>query len=232
MRVRRYGSPALNGLPDSIRKSADMSRVQHLWREVRPVYEQDPACAAKYADPGFWLLLNTERAGRLGLHAARGLRVLDIGCGPGYFMAAAGALGHHCDGIDAPESYFTPVERQVYPAMLDSLRCHPHVSPLLIERFVPLPFHGRDYDLITAFWICFNRHRQPDEWGVEEWRFFVEDAWLCLREGGRLFLELNENPERYGELRYCDAPTLSYFSSVGTVHGGRVLLPRPAIASK
>ena len=57
---------------------------------------------------------------------------------------------------------------------------------------------AQPFDLITAFWICFNRHRQPDEWGAAEWRYFVEDAIACLRPGGRLVLDLNENAARYG----------------------------------
>jgi SAM-dependent methyltransferase len=204
-----------------------MRRIQRLWRDMRPVFEEDPDCAAKYASPDFWLLLNTERSARLGLHACSGLRILDIGCGPGFFMAAARALGHQCYGIDAPEPLLTPVEGQVYATLLDSLNCRPYVTPLLIERFVPLPFRDCPYDLITAFWICFNRHRQADEWGVEEWRFFVEDGWRCLREGGRIVLELNENHERFDELCYYDSSTLAYFRSVGTADGGRVVLPRP-----
>jgi hypothetical protein len=108
--------------------------------------------------------------------------------------------------------------------LIDILQFGANVSPLLIERFVPLPFEDRRYDLITAFWICFNRHRQPDEWGVEEWRYFVGDATRKLRPGGRLWLDLNENPERYGALRFYDQSTLEYFQSVGTVELGRVLV--------
>jgi SAM-dependent methyltransferase len=205
-----------------------MERIHALRRKMRPAYRADPTSAAKYADHRFWLLLNLERAARLGLHASPELRVMDLGCGPGYFMAAARVLGHDCRGVDVPESWFTPVEREVYAELLGALKCGPHVSSLLIERFVPLPFEAAQFDLITAFWICFNRHRQPDEWGVDEWRFFVDDALRRLREGGRLFLELNEHPERYGELRWYDAATRAYFHSVGTVDRNCVTITRSA----
>jgi hypothetical protein len=81
---------------------------------------------------------------------------------------------------------------------------------------------ARPLDLITAFWICFNRHKQADEWGVDEWRFFVEDAGRHLRPGGWLHLELNPHPERYGELCWYDAPTKAYFESVGDVRNNQV----------
>ena len=225
-RIRRFASPKLSALPSAIETSADRARLRALWTEVADAYHREPTSAAKYAKPAEWLLLNTLRAGELGLHHAAGLRILDIGCGPAYFLAAARLLGHQAEGVDAPSSVLTPVERRVYGELIEALHCGPYVSPLLIDRFVPLPFPGERYDLITAFWICFNNHRRPDEWGRAEWCFFVEDAVTHLRRGGRLFLELNENPERYGDLRFYDPPTLDYFHSVGAVDRGRVLVTR------
>ena len=225
-KVKQYDSQKLTNLPAAIEKSMDSAKMRKLRQEVGPEYEKSPTSAAKYAMPAEWLLLNTLRAGKLGLHGSTGMRIMDIGCGPAYFMAVARALGHETEGVDAPESYLTPVERRVYSSLIDILGCTGHVSPLLIERYVPLPFPESHYDLITAFWICFNRHRQADEWGKDEWRCFVEDALTRLRPGGRLFLDLNENPERYGELRFYDQPTLEYFQSVGQVDQGSVLVTK------
>jgi len=194
---------------------------------VESAYQREPNSAAKYANPRFWLLLNSLRIAELGLDTTSGLRVLDIGCGPAYFLAIARALGHHCYGVDVPDSFLTPLERDVYTTLIDVLRCREVVSPLLIERFKPLPFREEPFDLITAYLICFNRHQQPDEWCRDEWRFFVEDAMGCLRPGGRLMLDLNENQGRYGELRFYDAPTRDYFRSVGKVNQGRVVIVRP-----
>ncbi len=226
LRVKQHGSRKLTDVAASVEKSMDSVKLRKLWEDVSEEYDRNPTSAAKYAKPRQWLLLNTLRAGDIGLHASSGLQILDIGCGPAYFMAVSRALGHSPEGVDAPASYLTPVERRVYSGLIDVLGCGPSVSPLLIERFVPLPFAENRYDLITAFWICFNRHRQADEWGVEEWRYFVEDAVRRLRPGGRLWLDLNENPERYGSLRFYDQPTLDYFRSVGAVQAGRVLVTR------
>ena len=225
-RVKGYRSPQLKDLPAALEKSMDSGRVRRLWEEVREDYQRNPTSAAKYAMPRQWLLLNTLRAADLRLHESQGMKILDIGCGPAYFLALTRALGHETQGVDAPESYLTPVERRVYSTLIDILHVGSYVSPLLIERFVPLPYPDESYDLITAFWICFNRHRQPDEWGPKEWQFFVEDSRRKLLPSGRLFLDLNENPERYGDLRFYDVPTLDYFRSVGSVQQGRVIISR------
>lgn len=223
-RLRPYGPTLANDLLASVEESADLGRIESLWAEMKPAFRKEPASAAKYANRRYWLLLNIYRAAQLGLQSGPKLRIVDIGCGPGYFLAVARALGHQARGVDAPDSFLTTVERRVYTELLTALGCAQNVSPLLIERFVPLPFGEERYDLITAFWICFNRHRQADSWGADEWRFFVEDAGRHLREGGRLLLELNEDAERYGELRYYDQATLAYFRSVGLVDRQRVVI--------
>jgi SAM-dependent methyltransferase len=225
-RLKRRGSRTLAGVPAAIDRSIDPASLRRLWEEVEPEYRRNPTSAAKYAIPQEWLLLNALRAGELGLDTATGLRILDIGCGPAFFVAVTRALGHETEAVDAPQAYMTAVEQRVYSGLIEILKCERYVTPLLIERYVPLPYPENRFDLITAFWICFNRHRQPDEWGREEWRFFVEDAVRKLRPGGRIYLDLNENPERYGELRFYDTPTLEYFQSVGTVDGGRVSVKR------
>ncbi|HUI83758.1 MAG TPA: class I SAM-dependent methyltransferase [Candidatus Binatia bacterium] len=213
----RYRSLALCRLPARIRERADLPRIARLGAEMADARRADPACAAKYADYRFWIPFNVARIGALSLHRSPPLRILDIGCGPGYFLAAALACGHECHGVDAPPAALTSVEARVYGEMLAALSCASRVSPLLIERFVPMSLPFRDLDLITAFWICFNRHQQPDEWGASEWRFFVDDATSHLRDGGTLHLELNSNPQRYGRLEWYDTDTLDFFRSVGAV---------------
>ena len=151
-RLRQYGSSKLNHVLSTIEESADVSRIRRLWQEVKPAFRKDPSSAAKYANRHQWLLLNIYRAAQLGLHVSPALHILDIGCGPGYFMAVARALGHQCEGVDAPEDYLTGIERRVYSELLEALHCRAYASPLLIERFVPLPFGEKRYDLITAFW--------------------------------------------------------------------------------
>jgi SAM-dependent methyltransferase len=223
-RLRLSGSPSLVTACDHVTNSADLPRVQRLHVEMADVLRHDPVSAAKYTDYEYWLPLNVQRVADLGLHVSPALKILDIGAGPGYFLAAARAFGHDAYGVDVPESFFTDVERRVYSELLAAFGNAERVSPLLIQSFRPLPYERGSFDMITAFWICFNRHGMPDEWGVEEWRFFVEDARRILRPGGRLCLELNQHVARYGELAFYDAPTLAYFESVGTVNGARITI--------
>jgi SAM-dependent methyltransferase len=224
--LQAYASRRLNTALSCVKRSADLKRIERLKREVDPIYRRDRFSAAKYADFHPWVLRNLHRAAQLGLHKTPRLRILDIGAGPGYFIAAARALGHECIGIDVPDSCLTPLELRVYTELLNALNCRQHVSPVSIERFEPLPVYGGRYDLITAFLVCFNQHAKPDQWGVPEWRFFVENAMESLTDGGRLFLGLNENVERFGRLAFYDEPLLAYFQSVGTVNRARITITK------
>jgi SAM-dependent methyltransferase len=210
-----------------VRNRTDLRRIKRLASEMADILESDPTSAAKYVDYGIWIPFNVARIGRLQLHHSRPLRILDIGCGPGYFLTAARGCGHEGFGIDAPTDILSDVENRVYSELLGAQRIEGCVSPSLIERFVPLRSELYDLDLITAFWICFNRHRQADEWEVDEWRFFVKDALSHLRPGGVLHLELNDNPERYGALCWYDEPTLEFFRSVGVVNVNIVRVTKP-----
>jgi SAM-dependent methyltransferase len=227
-RLARYRSFALCRLTSRICENADLARIAQLGREMASALERDPYTAAKYVDYAYWIPFNVDRVGALSLHNSKPLRLLDIGCGPGYFLAAAKACGHEGYGIDAPARVLTDIETRVYSEMLAALACADRVAPLLIERYVPMALPQRDLDLITAFWICFNRHQQPDEWGVAEWQFFVQDAMTHLRPGGVLYLELNSNVERYREREWYDEATLQFFRSAGTVQRNVVRIARTA----
>ena len=60
-----------------------------------------------------------------------------------------------------------------------------------IEPFSPLPDLRHKFDLITAFMICFNSHKQENLWDVSEWEFFLNDLARYLKPRGRVWLELN-----------------------------------------
>jgi len=230
MAIGRYRSLDLYRLPSRLVAAADVDRIHRLTQEMADVVDCDPESAAKYADYNYWIPFNVVRIGKLALQRSQPLRILDIGCGPGYFMAGARACGHDCYGIDAPPRALTDVEARVYSEMLGALGFSDRVNPVLIERFQPMPLAFHDLDLITAFWICFNRHRQSDEWGVEEWRFWVNDALSHVKIGGLLHLELNFHHERYGNFEWYDQPMLEYFRSVGTVERNavRIVKGKPA----
>ena len=129
-----------------------------------------------------WIDINIRRIREIGLDLARPKRILDLGCGTGYFLYIAQLLGHEGLGLD-----------------LDRLPMFGDLTSLLgvrrviwqIKAFEPLPDLGK-FDLITAFLICFNHHKQANVWGVPEWEFFLNDLAKHLTPRGRVWFELNQ----------------------------------------
>ena len=137
----------------------------------------------KFLDLERWIDGNIRRIRRLEIDLMRPKRILDLGCGTGYFLYIAQLLGHEGLGLD-----------------LDELPMFGDLTRLLgvrrviweIKAFDPLPDVLEEFDLITAFLICFNRHKQVDVWGVPEWEFFLDDLGKHLTPRGRVWLELNQ----------------------------------------
>src|SRR5437773_4075824 len=144
----------------------------------------DPgADCPKYLNLDRWIGVNIRRIRQLELDVARPKRILDLGCGAGYFLYIAQLLGHSGVGLD-----------------MDRLSMFREITRLLgvrrvvqrIEAFRPLPDFGQKFDVITAFMICFNNHKMPDLWKVPEWEFFLDDLAKHLTPRGRVWLELNQ----------------------------------------
>jgi SAM-dependent methyltransferase len=150
----------------------------------------------KFLDLERWIAVNIRRIREIELDLARPQRILDLGCGAGYFLYIAQLLGHQGLGLD-----------------LDQLPMFKEITELLgvrrviweIKAFNPLPDLGT-FDLITAFLVCFNRHKQADVWGVPEWKFFLDNLARHLTPRGRVWLELNQE---YDGTFYT--PELKYF---------------------
>jgi SAM-dependent methyltransferase len=137
----------------------------------------------KYLDLDRWIGINIRRIRQIELDLARPKRILDLGCGAGYFLYIAQLLGHSGLGLDMDRlSMFREVTR-----LLGVRR-----AVQRIEAFQPLPDFGQKFDVITAFMICFNNHKMPDLWKVPEWEFFLDDLARHLAPRGRVWLELNQ----------------------------------------
>jgi SAM-dependent methyltransferase len=137
----------------------------------------------KYLDLDRWIGINIRRIRQIELDLSRPKRILDLGCGAGYFLYIAQLLGHSGVGLD-----------------MDRLAMFREVTRLLgvrrvvqrIEAFRPLPDFEQKFDVITAFMICFNNHKMPDLWKVPQWEFFLDDLTKHLMPRGRVWLELNQ----------------------------------------
>ena len=120
----------------------------------------------KYLELDRWIGVNIRRIRQLELDLARPQRILDLGCGAGYFLYIAQLLGHSGTGLDMDR---LPMFREI-TRLLGVRRVVQQ-----IEALCPLPKFGQKFDVITAFMICFNNHKMPGLWGVPEWEFFLDD---------------------------------------------------------
>ena len=136
----------------------------------------------KYLDLDRWISINIRRIREIELDLARRRHILDLGCGAGYFLYIAQLLGHSGIGLDVD---FVPMFSDV-TRLLGVRRVIQR-----IRAFDPLPELGAKFDLVTAFMICFNNHKQANLWGVAEWEFFLDDLARHLTPRGRVWLELN-----------------------------------------
>ena len=162
-----------------------------------------PEGYSKYLDIRTWMAAKLTYFYLLNLHKARPMQILDLGTGPGYFPYICSLYGHQAVAIDLDNVPMYNELVKFFDVKRRSVR---------INKFEKLPDLGKRFDLITAFMIKFNNHNRSDLWGVDEWRFFIEDLKSNQMAGnGRIFLELNGNPD--GSL-YSDA-LLNLFKDLG-----------------
>ncbi|MEO6872581.1 MAG: methyltransferase domain-containing protein [Chthoniobacterales bacterium] len=168
----------------------------------------------KYLNEEEWVRKNLRRARDCGLTPAPPKRrVLDLGCGVGWFLLVARALGHDAHGLDL-EGH--PIYREM-TALLGIPRTIHEIKPY--ER---LPAEIQGYDLVSAYMTCFNRYPDGGEWSPKEWRFFLDDLEARLNPGATICLELNPRADGTpiaGDVR-------SWFEERGArVIFGRILFP-------
>lgn len=158
---------------------------------------------SKYADVDHWLRVNRERVQDLKLHRCPPQRVLDLGCGGGFFLFILHRLGHSVLGLDVDES-------PLFSELLEVLGV-PRVV-FKIEPFEPLQNLKGQFDWITAFSIGFDRDRGTNaRWGIKEWDFLLRDLQRHLAPGGKIYLTVNPLPN--GD--YLSAELRDFFSNRG-----------------
>jgi SAM-dependent methyltransferase len=197
--ARRHTLRLLRANPFSLDTKRVIDTIDlQAFEQIRQRYaaKRPTADWPKFLDFERWIDINIRRIREVELDLMRPKRILDLGCGAGYFLYIAQLLGHEGFGLD-----------------LDQLPMFRDITRLLgvrrvirtIKAFDPLPDLGK-FDVITAFLICFNNHKQPDLWGVPEWEFFLNDLAKHLAPRGRIWLELNQE---YDETFYT--PELKEF---------------------
>ncbi|HEV2965924.1 MAG TPA: class I SAM-dependent methyltransferase [Chthoniobacterales bacterium] len=144
----------------------------------------------RFADVPYWIKINVERAQDLWLDRTSPRRILDLGCGAGYFLYICKFFGHEVLGLDLDEQ---PLFRDTL-ALLQVPRMISRIDPN-----VPLPDLGRKFDLVAAHRICFQRIEgatSGKEWTALHWKFFIDDIRSrFLNPTGRLLLDFNPRPD-------------------------------------
>jgi len=169
----------------------------------------------KYADVDQWLRVNRERVQDLKLHRSSPQRVLDLGCGGGFFLFILKRIGYSVLGLDVDESPLFKELLEVFDVPRTVFR---------IQPFEPLPDLHQQFDWITAFSIGFDRYRATNSrWGPDEWDFLLRDLELRLVPGGKIYLTLNPLPN--GD--YLTPELRQFFSNRGAdIERERIFFPR------
>jgi SAM-dependent methyltransferase len=167
-----------------ILENLDWSQFEKL-REQYPYRPGSPQIN-RFEDIVYWIDINVERAQDLWLDRPPPLRILDLGCGAGYFLYVCKHFGHDVLGFDTDDD-------PLFHATTELLGVRRVIGR--IERQTPLPDLGDDFDLVTAHRICFHRIgkvREGVEWSTADWKFFINDIRTrFLNENGRLLLDCN-----------------------------------------
>jgi len=168
----------------------------------------------KYADVDQWLRVNRERVQDLKLHRSSPQRILDLGCGGGFFLFILKRIGHSVLGLDVDESPLFNELLEVFGVPRTVFR---------IEPFESLPNLEQRFDWITAFSIGFDRSRATNSrWGPGEWDFLLRDLQRRLAPGGKIYLTLNPLPN--GD--YLTPELRDFFSSRGAdIERERIFFP-------
>src|SRR5438105_9362316 len=119
--------------------TAKIDRAQ--LREIQNRYADAAGGFAKYTDVGRWLYLARERAQDLKLHRTSPQRVLDLGCGGGFFLFILKHFRHSVLGLDIDESPLFRELLEVFGVPRTVFR---------IEPFQRLPNFQQQFDWITA----------------------------------------------------------------------------------
>ena len=117
----------------------------------------------------------------LKLLRSKRLRILDIGSGTGVFHHFMRHLGH-----DVVSTTWDEKDHEAYLHIRKYLDME-DMKQYFVEPFKPLPSEFEVFDRITCLSPEFNQYWDPDNiWGIEEWKFLINDLLLHLEPNGLL----------------------------------------------
>lgn len=122
-------------------------------------------------DPRAHEAVAVEVAKGLGLHRLPRQKILDLGCGFGYFIRECETLGHWSVGVDMPNRMISEA-----CGILGKRLVRDTIKPF--TRMVRFP---AGYDFITMFGV--NLHDGTEYWDVKKYTFLANDIRRYLWEG-------------------------------------------------
>ncbi|MDC0222866.1 hypothetical protein OAK29_01970 [Gammaproteobacteria bacterium] len=181
--------------------------------------DKDDLTERKYLNYRFWSKECLIRYYRLNLHkVGHSLRVLDLGTGFGFFPHICNELGHQAECLDSPES-------ELYREITEAFDLKRYEEAIHAFKRIDLNGSSNKFDLVTAFMICFNNHKSPDLWNIDEWQFFILDLYKNhLNENGSIYLSFNQEENGI----FFDSGLEEFFKKNSyVVDGNNVLITHP-----
>ncbi|MFT5466974.1 MAG: hypothetical protein ACI8UO_002076 [Verrucomicrobiales bacterium] len=123
------------------------------------------------------------RARMLGLHKSKGLKILDVGTGPGMFPAVCDWYGHEPVGGDVPSNHESSLS---FGPVCEMFKID--VRPLTIKSPTEgVSEIGGRWDLVTAFLTNFDCGWEGSGcWSAADWKTFIRIIFKdALTPGGR-----------------------------------------------
>jgi SAM-dependent methyltransferase len=129
-----------------------------------------------------------------GLLSGQPSRILDLGCGPGFYDERLARFGHTCFGIDySPAS----IEYAISTAQREQLSCQ------FTRQDIRLAEYPQGVDLVMLIYGEFNVFRPVDAAEI------LDKAWQALKQGGILLLE----PHTFRMVKHLGNRADSWYSS-------------------
>lgn len=121
-------------------------------------------------------------------------RILDLGCGPGFYALRFARLGHHCQGIDFSPASIDYADQQ---ARRENVTCAFQLADIRKAEY------GSGFDMVLLIFGEFNVFRPADA------RRILRKAHAALNDGGLLLLE----PHRFETIRRIARQRTSWYTA-------------------
>ena len=146
-----------------------------------------------YEDADYWVGVNVKRVQDLWLDRSPPLQILDLGCGPGYFLYLCRLFGHEGLGLDPDDEPFFRGTTKFFGVRRDRSpnQCAEAVCPISAKHSTSSPR--------IAFVSTESNERENGtwlEWTEADWKYFIDDVRSrFLKPDGRLLLEFNRRQD-------------------------------------